>query len=223
MEGRYDYIPADSTAGVVIYNDKFAYSHHATDPACGKLLNAFDLVRIHMFGDEDGSYSRMQEFAAHDERVNKLLLAERLAEAAKDFGEDWAGALQRDKHGNLLNTLQNIVLILENDPRLKNIVFNQLADSMEITGDAPWKHESRFWRDADDAQLVCYVDSTYGTSTPILPPRSRFLSTNCFFAIPYPAGRKWFIRSRHIDKGLFRLRSYGPIPIVCFFTDQPCT
>ena len=53
MAGRYDYIPADSSAGVVVYDDKFAYSHHATDPACGKLLNAFDLVRIHRFGDDD--------------------------------------------------------------------------------------------------------------------------------------------------------------------------
>ena len=42
MPGRYDYIPADSHAGVVIYDDCFAYSHHATDPACGRLLNAFD-------------------------------------------------------------------------------------------------------------------------------------------------------------------------------------
>lgn len=39
MEGRYDYIPADSSAGVIIYDDKFAYSHHATDPASGLLLN----------------------------------------------------------------------------------------------------------------------------------------------------------------------------------------
>jgi hypothetical protein len=36
MPGRFDYIPADSQAGVVIYDDKYAYSHHATDPACGK-------------------------------------------------------------------------------------------------------------------------------------------------------------------------------------------
>jgi len=26
MAGRYDYIPADSSAGVVLYDDKFAYS-----------------------------------------------------------------------------------------------------------------------------------------------------------------------------------------------------
>ena len=54
MPGRYDCIPADSHAGVVIYDDCFAYSHHATDPACGKLLNAFDVVRLHKFGALDG-------------------------------------------------------------------------------------------------------------------------------------------------------------------------
>ena len=53
MTGRYDYIPADSSAGVILYDDKFAYSHHATDPASGRLLNAFDLVRIHKFGHLD--------------------------------------------------------------------------------------------------------------------------------------------------------------------------
>ena len=52
-QGRWDYIPADSTAGVVVYDDRFVYSHHATDPAGGKLLNAFDLVRIHRFGNDD--------------------------------------------------------------------------------------------------------------------------------------------------------------------------
>src|SRR5699024_7853701 len=53
MEGRFDYKPADSSAGVVVYNGKFAYSHHATDPASGNLLNAFDLVRLHLFQDID--------------------------------------------------------------------------------------------------------------------------------------------------------------------------
>ena len=46
MEGRYDYIPADSSAGVIIIDEKFAYSFHATDPACGQLLNAFDAVEV---------------------------------------------------------------------------------------------------------------------------------------------------------------------------------
>ena len=39
-EGRYDYIPGEGSSGVVAYEDRFVYSHHATDPAGGKLLNA---------------------------------------------------------------------------------------------------------------------------------------------------------------------------------------
>jgi hypothetical protein len=165
--GRYDYIPADSAAGVVVYSGKWVFSHHASDPASGKLLNAFDLVRVHKFGDldEKAGFKAMCEFAVADERVNGLLLEERRQSAAQDFAEggDWTKGLRRDKNGLLLNTLQNISLIIENDPELKAIVFNQLADGLEIKGKVPWKHPARFWRDADDAQLVSYVDSHYGT------------------------------------------------------------
>jgi hypothetical protein len=164
MEGRYDYIPADSSAGVVIYDDKFVYSHHATDPACGKLLNAFDLVRIHKFGDDDDkkSFAAMMDFAVKDELVNAMLLHEKQEAAAEEF-EDWTKALMRDRGGQLQNSLHNITLIMANDPQLKALRFNQLADGMEIKGDIPWKHPARFWRDADDAQLICYIDANYGT------------------------------------------------------------
>ena len=169
---RYDYIPADSAAGVVLYEGKWAYSHHASDPACEKLLNAFDLVRIHRFGDEEGSLSKMSEFAVADAKVNAALLQERKAEAERDFADadslsvDWIERLQRKKDGTLVNNLRNIILILQNEPKLKGIVFNQLADGMEIKTESPWRipdKESRFWRDADDAQLISYIDSYYGT------------------------------------------------------------
>lgn len=75
----------------------------------------------------------------------------------------WENELQRGKKGDILNTLHNLTLIMQNDENLKGIVFNQLADGMEIKGDVPWKHPARFWRDADDAQLICYVDEKYGT------------------------------------------------------------
>ena len=171
MEGRYDYISGKSTAGVVIYDDKFAYSHHATDPTCGKLLNAFDLVRIHKFGgdDEKKSYQAMTESALQDENVKLLLISERQAQATHDFSSgdgdtDWQKKLQYETRSTVLkNNLHNLTLILQNDENLKSICFNQLADGMEITGSVPWKHPARFWRDADDAQLICYVDANYGS------------------------------------------------------------
>lgn len=170
MEGRYDYIPADSSAGVIIIDEKFAYSFHATDPACGQLLNAFDAVRVHKFPDDDPkkSYNAMAEFAVADERVKLRIFEEKRQAAAEDFDEAdpdaWKKQLQYEKKSmELKNNLRNLMLILENDENLKGIVFNQLADGMEIRGNVPWPHPAKFWRDADDAQLICYVDAAYGT------------------------------------------------------------
>lgn len=170
MEGRYDYIPADSSAGVTIIDDKFSYSFHATDPACGQLLNAFDVVRVHKFPDDDPkkSFKAMAKFASSDEEVKLLIFKEKQDSAAEDFDEEdpeaWKKKLEyEDKSLQLKNTLRNLTLILENDPKLKDIVFNQHLDGMEIKGDVPWKHPSKFWRDADDAQLISYVDENYGT------------------------------------------------------------
>lgn len=162
ISGRYDYIPADSSAGVVIYDDKFVYSHHASDPSSGYLLNAFDLVRIHKFGNEKKSLADMMDFTVKDERVSALLLQEKQQAATAEF-DDWTKALRRDRGGLLQNSLHNLTLIMENDEKLKDICFNQLADGMEIKGYVPWQHPARFWRDADDAQLICYVDANYGT------------------------------------------------------------
>lgn len=80
-----------------------------------------------------------------------------------DQYDSWEDGLQRGKKGVILNTLHNLTLIMQNDDNLKAIVFNQLADGMEIKGEVPWKHPARFWRDADDAQLICYIDEKYGT------------------------------------------------------------
>lgn len=111
LEERYDYIPADSSAGVVIYDGKYLYSHHASDPACGMLLNAFDLVRIHKFGELDEgrraggkagragsgadmddpanfpSYKKMLEFVSGLPEVRELLAKERMAKINEDFSE----------------------------------------------------------------------------------------------------------------------------------------
>lgn len=166
MGGRYDYIPADSSAGVVLYEGKWAYSHHATDPACGKLLNAFDLVRVHKFTDLDdkAAFKAMSEFTVKDEKVKVVLAEERIAAAEKDFdaeGRDWKSQLQREKNGILSNTLGNLLLILTGDKDFAGIRHNRLAN--QIYGeDLPWERPHQPWRDADTAQLVAYIDKRYG-------------------------------------------------------------
>ena len=167
-DNRYHLIEASSMAGVEVIEDKFVYSHHAKDPAYLQLCNAFDIVRIHRFGDlgEKESYKAMCDFAMQQESVRLLATNERLADASEEFtaedDESWKTHLELDRSGAIKNTLGNLTLILQNDPALKSIGFNQLADGMEIRGSVPWKHPAKFWRDADDAQLISYIDSHYG-------------------------------------------------------------
>lgn len=76
---------------------------------------------------------------------------------------DWKKRLKIDNKGRALNTINNLIIILENDPNLKSIVFNQFSDSIEIKGPLPWRHPDKYWRNADDAQLVSYIDLNYGS------------------------------------------------------------
>lgn len=170
---RYHLIESSSMAGVEIKEDgKFVYSHHAKDPAYLKLCNAFDIVRIHKFGDEDEkkSYKQMCEFAMSVPEVKLAAMEEKRRLAGEEFtdpdddGDAWMEQLEYESRSTVLkNSLHNLTLILQNDPNLKGIVFNQQLDGMEIKGEVPWKHPSKYWRDADDAQLISYVDSNYGT------------------------------------------------------------
>lgn len=51
---RYTYTGGTTVNGAVIEDDGlFLYSHHGSDPCADMLVNAFDLVRIHKFGDKD--------------------------------------------------------------------------------------------------------------------------------------------------------------------------
>ena len=97
-ENRWHLITSGSVAGVEIKDDKFVYSHHATDPAYLKLCNAFDIVRTHKFGDldEKASFEAMCEFAMQQDEVRVMAANERLAEAETDFAntDDWKKKLR---------------------------------------------------------------------------------------------------------------------------------
>lgn len=71
--GRYTYRRGTTEGGLVIYDGLFAYSNHGTDPAHGQCCNAFDLVRLHLFGDGPHSFAEMQQFALGDPLVKREL------------------------------------------------------------------------------------------------------------------------------------------------------
>lgn len=172
VEGRWDYIPADSTAGVVVYDDRFVYSHHATDPAGGKLVNAFDLVRIHKFGNDETkkSFQQMCEFALEQDAVKLRLDQERRDEAELDFAfcddsdRSWTTQLKyKGRNKELENSVWNLMLILMNDPDFANFAFNEMTGRVQVTGPMPWSRPegNPYWRDADSAHLRILLDNRY--------------------------------------------------------------
>lgn len=178
IEGRYDYIEADSTAGLIIYENKFAYSHHSTDKAANTLCNAFDLVRIHKFSDLDincaentavsrlPSFKKMRKFCSEDEKVKVQLVNEHMEEAKDEFNmiednDDWIKKLEIDQSGNVKDTLNNIVKIIRNDKNLKELAYNQHKDSVDVRGDLPWTQIKPGWNDSDMSLLKVYFDKNY--------------------------------------------------------------
>ena len=148
--GRYTYTGGSTTGGAVVYDDgAFLYSHHATDPCSGRLVNAFDLVRLHKFGESDDeakpdtpinklpSYVAMCEFAVKDTYVAALLNQERYEKATQDFATlppdrqlsdrqlpddtiSWISKLAvSPSSGAPAKTIRNVLIILENDPLLR--------------------------------------------------------------------------------------------------------
>lgn len=180
ISGRYNYISADSSAGLVIYDNKFAYSHHATDPVCGRRLNAFDLVRLHRFSKLDEkvskstpmvnlpSFKAMQDLCREDKEVKRALIS-KLEGGKRDFNDEeynWRDELVFDKNGKLKDTLGNIVSIIRHDEKLKDIAYNLHRDSVDVKGEVPWIQAKPGWNDADMSALKVYCDSAYGVWSP---------------------------------------------------------
>lgn len=185
---RWTYIAGSTEGGLVIYEDKWAYSHHGTDPCCEKLVNAFDMVRLHLFGELDRgssidtpvnrlpSFLAMEKKAREDRKVHSRVVREMLDSAEEDFkdaeiSEDgrkeqapWTDGLKTDNKGKILPSPHNFGLICRYDPRLKGAVAKDLFSGRKVViRDLPWRKKSldQYWNNTDDAGLIEYVDTTY--------------------------------------------------------------
>lgn len=187
---RYTFTGGSTAEGVVIYDDKFSYSYHATDPASSQLCNAWDLVRLHQFSELDKcidpdttatlrpSYKAMARLAAEDKKVKAQIVAERTAEAMADFdapveeepaeekpAEDWRGKLKFTDRGGLAQTIENAVIILRNDPKLAGaLALNEMEHNIVAKKSLPWRtiKGTSQWVDSDDAALRYYLERVYG-------------------------------------------------------------
>lgn len=190
--GRYTYIEGSTVGGAVVYEDGlFLYSHHATDPCSGRLVNAFDLVRLHKFSELDDeakpdtpvnrlpSFSEMASFALNDAGVAATINQERYEQAVEDFGSSDTPATKDDLNwiqqlkispttGQPLKTIDNVLIVLENDPLLKGkVAFDEFANRGLVLGPLPWDDstEKRIWSNTDDSGIYHYMEKAYGISS----------------------------------------------------------
>ena len=184
---RFTFAGGSTTGGAVVYDDgKFLYSHHATDPCSQRLVNAFDLVRLHRFGHMDDeadpgtptnrlpSYKAVCELAAQDDDIRKLVMDERwdkvheafqtLPETAADAGE-WKKQLEIDENLRPRKTLENLRIAMELNPELsRKLRQNLFSGRIDVVGELPWQRpvSTAVWSDEDSAQLRMYMERFFG-------------------------------------------------------------
>lgn len=189
---RYSLIGASTSGGLIVYDNKLAFSHHATDVVSGKLCNAFDLVRLHKFGDLDDkakpdteptklpSFKAMADFAGKLAPVKKEIVRARREHAADDYDElendarktatndDWIESLTMvGKTNTVESTIDNAVIILNNDENLKGrLRLNSHSMKDEVVKPFMWDRDVvRYPRQLDDNdlnQIRRYLEKCYG-------------------------------------------------------------
>lgn len=185
---RFTFVEGSTTGGAIVYDDKFLYSHHATDPCSNQLVNAWDFVRLHKFGqlDKDAkqddetklpSYRKMIEFAMADAKTVARMHQEQHEKALAIFGVGentpapapeelkWMESLAVDKKtGRILKTIENARIILNYDANVAGkIGYDDLLSAPVAMGALPWNASEarRRWTDADDAGIHSYLEQ-YG-------------------------------------------------------------
>lgn len=184
LTGRYTYKDGTTIGGLVTYENKFSFSHHGTDPAGGRLCNAFDLVRIHKFShldttqNEMASFKAMENYARNDEQVKRTIARELLDQVKYDFADDeeepdeddsekaieWMKNLESNSRSEYLSTANNIDLILNNDKYLKdNFRLNTFDSKRYVMRTTAWRKilSPEPMKNVDYSGVRNYIESVY--------------------------------------------------------------
>lgn len=180
-DGRYTFAGGSTVGGAIVYdNGLFLYSHHATDPCSGRLVNAFDLVRLHKFGHEDNeaktdtpvnklpSFGSMSKWAYDDPQIKQQRIEE-------DFGSeprfqeqnlDWIKQLEENPNRRGFKaTAYNVKLILKNDPALAGKFARDIFSFRDLVlSSVPWRtiNKPQPLTDDDEKCLRNFLSEQYG-------------------------------------------------------------
>ena len=165
---RYTYIDGTGVKGLIVYDGLYCFSNHDSDPASNQLCNAFDIIRIHKFGHLDDkatyntptpklpSFKEMMDWARDIEEVKEELIKSKIdidpaefdvfAEGAGGDDKGWLAKLQTTDTGDVKPTFYNAVLIMRNDPTVKDrMKWNEFTYSMEASDGGSWVNAESFF------------------------------------------------------------------------------
>ena len=135
---RMTYLGGTTSNGAVVYDDMFVYSHHGSDPAQEQTVNAYDLVRIHKFGDEDKD-------EAKDTKLKDLPSTKKMTEFLR--GDKHYRAAQAESRYDLEEMLSDDDVEYETEDRpgasefLDGVDEDEEAEIEDLIGkpvDTPW-------------------------------------------------------------------------------------
>lgn len=175
-QDRYTYAGGSTAGGIIVYDNLFTFSHHGTDPAGGRLCNAFDLIRIHLFKDLDknedsnASFKAMEQMCSEDKAVKFTFAKEKFKDKTETKEEDlsWISEMEMDSKGNYHATANNLNAIIANDKNLRGLFsYNTFDTKRYILRSAPWREitEAEPVRNVDYAGVRNYIETIYGISS----------------------------------------------------------
>lgn len=162
-----------SVAGLRLIAPGIVYSHHANDPAYGKASSAFDLVRIHRYGELDAdaapgtpvnrlpSHNALLEEASGLQPVLAELIGQDFVEELE--GEDWVSRLELNaRTGSMRDTIGNWDLLRAN--WFPPLGLNEMSMQVEALDSLPWRpagQDSPEWSETDLTNLSHAIEREF--------------------------------------------------------------
>lgn len=144
---RYTYKAGNSVGGMIVFEDLFCLSYHATDPISdGHAYNAYDLVRVHKFGHmgKEDSTKAMNKLVCEDKDcVKDLITPEADLNDFEDYGDETKSdsaeditelVWDLDGKGNKQVTVNNFINAFKSDPLLNGLLaYDMLKETIVFT------------------------------------------------------------------------------------------
>lgn len=163
-DGSYTLIGASTTSGGKIFDDGHGFvSFHSSDKWQGRTHNAYDLVRLYKFGGED-KISQAAMLTLCDSLGIKATDGKRAAAALEAMDDETAKTilseqLQYDAKGELKPTIENALLIIDNDPDTRGVfAYDSFSEMPTLQRPPVWRKDAKVRVENEDCTNVREYD-----------------------------------------------------------------